>query len=404
MHAADPSCFAPVPAQARHASSEFSCHSDGWKIDNAEISLTASIEPYLLTEELDGMFALHIHQPHRLTIPGHLIFVHKTDSEANVPTFTRASVGSETWKSHLRTRHGAHMPFPTRVIQLRLTRQPLLWTNRFEASIVYRVRFQVCTYIECTAFQRPLRCPCAGVSALARKSAIRPGNKECEVSICLCAAIALTCCLIIKLMDDVELPGCLRTDDASQPLCVELSLSHTIYNDGLDERQILREYCRTAKWGYRENETLRTDSEVICVRGREREILLKTRVGLDVEMSEWFSSCGTHAAVIDFCFEGFIIRYLPDTDLRLCESVAYVSRHVFEQLRDVKETLDTVLSNCMMLKKRWRRYVAVRFWRIRIRATTANLAERRSSRQADWDAQPGRNLSKQEKSRRSRKL
>ena len=161
-------------------------------------------------------------------------------------------------KSHLRIHHRAHMPFPTLVNQLRLTRQPLLLTREFETRIGLRVRFQSHSCIECIAFGRPLDDPCAKLRDWPESLRVARSTMEWEVSICPRAATGIHCCLIIKLVDDVELLVCLGMDDTFRPFCIGLPLSHGVYND-LDERIILREYCRSAKRGYTENETVITD-------------------------------------------------------------------------------------------------------------------------------------------------
>jgi len=147
-------------------------------------------------------------------------------------------------------------------------------------------------------------------------------------------------------MDDVEILACLGLDDAFRVFLIVLPLSHGIYNDDLDERMILQEYCRNARRSHRENKTMITDLEMTCVRGGERGTFLETLGSLDAEISTAFGSYRDYSvtATINFQFQEFILRYLLSTDLRSAESLACVPRDVFGQLH-VEETLETVRRN-----------------------------------------------------------
>lgn len=344
MLAEDPSCFRQFPAHASHAyHDDLFRLSEGWSINNAGISMTASIEPYLLTAELDGIFALYLHQPHRFaSSPGYVILVQEVDQGGDIITFARVAIDGETWKSHLRTHRGAQMPFPTRVEKLRLTRHPLMLAHELEASIGLRVKFHSCPSIECVAFERPVRNPGAMLRNWSASRRLPTRNMEWEISIRPRAAAGIHCCLVIKLVDDVELLVCLGIDDAFRPFCIVLPLSHEIYNDDLDERGILREYCRSAKRHHKEHETVVTESKMVCVRGREKDTFIETPLGLDAEFSTTSGSCVNYTATIDFRFQEFILRYLPDADVSFGESLACVSRGVFERLRSVENSLEEV--------------------------------------------------------------
>jgi hypothetical protein len=93
MLALNPSYFLDildnVRSMTRHRTNLFSI-SEGWSLNNAGISIQASIYPYLLTDEFKRIFALYLHEPHTFTSLA--IFVKEHDTGQGIRTFTRVTI------------------------------------------------------------------------------------------------------------------------------------------------------------------------------------------------------------------------------------------------------------------------------------------------------------------------
>lgn len=328
MLASHPSCFPDIPDSVRTTGrncTDLFFMSGGWSLNNAGMSMEASIYPYLLTDEFECIFALHLHEPHTYTIlPGFAIFIKKHDTRRGIPTFARVTIDGIAWTSYSTVKRETYLPFGYEVVKLRLIRQPLEDIRTPAGSCGYAVNFASDASGQCVAYQRPVGDPHAKLRSWQQIQKTCSGLLDCSFSANPRNATGVHGYLLFTLMDDVQILVCLGLSRDFQPLCIMLPFCKQMLDEGLYCEKILREH------GFD------TERNMICLYGEDQCLESDTDLGLSLEISTWSSHAGKLEAKIKFDVEKFVQYYLPTADLSCYGSLDCIPRDIFGMLLDVE--------------------------------------------------------------------
>jgi hypothetical protein len=335
MLASNPSCFSDIPDRVmsvtRHRTDLFTI-SEGWSLNNAGISIQASIYPYLLTNDFESVFALHLHEPHKFTShPGLAIFVKKHDTQQGTRTFARVTIDGIAWIFSTAESKSLY-----NVVRLRLVRQPLEDIHTPIKSCGFTVSFTSDTLDPCVAYQRPSGDLDAKLRSWQQIRKTRSGWLKCSFLANPKNATGVHGYLLFTLMDDVQILICLGLSKNFQPLCIVLPLCKQMLDEGIGCAEILREYESISKYRSDSFEILDAKIQMLCLCGDSQVLESFTDLGLSVDISDGSSHTGKLEADIRFDVKKFVQYYVPTTDLSSCGSIDYIPREMFGQLLDVE--------------------------------------------------------------------
>jgi hypothetical protein len=344
MLASNPSCFSDIPENVRSMSrncTDLFSMSEGWSLNNAGISIQASIYPYLLTDEFECIFALHLHEPHTFTsLPGLAIFVKEHDTRRGIRTFARVTIDGIAWTSS--NTESGHL---YNVVKLRLLRQPLEDIHTPTGSCGFTVSFTSDATDLCAAYQRPFGNFEAKLRSWQQIRKTGNGLLKCSFSANPKNATGVHGYLLITLMYDIQILICLGLSVNFQPLCVVLPFCKQMLDEGLRCATILRNYESIS--GYRSDffEIFDTEIQMICLCGEDQTLESSTDIGLSLEVSAQSSHTGKLEAEIKFDVGKFVQYYLPTTDLSCYDSIGYIPREDFGQLVDLELRIGSTRRN-----------------------------------------------------------
>jgi hypothetical protein len=339
MLASNPSCFSDIPESVRSMTRQrtdlFSI-SEGWSLNNAGISIQASIYPYLLTDEFECIFALHLHEPHTFTsFPGLAIFVKKHDTRQGIRTFARVTIDGIAWTSST-----AESGYLYDVVKLRLLRQPLEDIHTPIGSCGFTVSFMSDALDPCVAYQRPSGNFDAKLRSWQQIRKTCSGSLKCSFLANPKNATGVHGYLLFTLMYDIQILICLGWSDNFQPLCIVLPFCKQMLDEGIGCAKILREYKSISQYRSDSFEIFDTEIQMLCLCGDDQVLESSTDLGLSLEISDGSSHTGKLEADIRFDVEKFVQYYIPTADLSCYGSIGYIPGEIFGQLLDVE--LETV--------------------------------------------------------------
>ncbi|KAI4264897.1 MAG: hypothetical protein L6R42_000011 [Xanthoria sp. 1 TBL-2021] len=339
MLASNPSCFSDIPdsvrSMTRNRTNLFSM-SEGWSLNNAGISIEASIYPYLLTDEFECIFALYLHEPHAsYSLPGLAIFVKKHDTRQGIRTFARVTIDGIAWTSST-AEPNMDLRLNYKVVKLRLLRQPLEDVHTPTRSCGFTVSFTSDALDPCAAYQRPSGNFEAKFRSWQEIRKTCNGSLKCSFSANPTNATGVHGYLLFTLMDDIQILICLGLSDNFQPLCIMLPFCKQMLDKGLGCVKILREYNSISRYQSDFFEIFDTEIQMICLRGEDQTLESFTDIGLSLEISDRSSHTGKLEAEIKFDVEKFVQYYIPTADLLCYGSINCIPREIFEQLLDVE--------------------------------------------------------------------
>ena len=170
MLASDPNCFSDTPHILQHpnfATNVFVL-SKGWSINNGGLSISASIRPHILTDDLEGVFALYLHETFTYeNSAGCVIFLQRVDTHRGTHSYQRVVVNGSSWArlgwTALTTASTRYLPSEFEVSQLFITRRPLI---ELECSGTrgFTLKFTSHTPVQCAARSRPVDKPEASLT------------------------------------------------------------------------------------------------------------------------------------------------------------------------------------------------------------------------------------------------
>jgi hypothetical protein len=330
MLASNPSCFSDIPdivrSMTRHRTDLFSI-SEGWSLNNAGISIQASIYAYLLTDEFERIFALHLHEPHTFTSLA--IFVKEHDTRQGIRTFARVTIDGIAWTSSTTESRRLYS-----VEKLRILRQPLEDILTSIGSCGFTVSFTSDALDPCVAYQ----CPSGNLDANLRSwQQIRKtcsGSLKCSFLANPKNATGVHGYLLVTLMYDIQILICLGLSDSFQPLCIVLPFCKEMLDKGIGCASILQEYKSISKYRSGPFEIFDAEIQMLCLCGDDQALESSTNLGLSLEISDGSSHTGKLEADIRFDVEKFVQYYVPNADISCSGSIDYIPREIFGQLLD----------------------------------------------------------------------
>ena len=343
MLASHPSCFRDIQDSAmtrvRNCTDVFSM-SGGWSLNNAGISMEASIHPYLLTDEFECIFALHLHEPHTYTnLPGFAIFLKKHATRRGFPSFARVTIDGIAWTSHLTVKPETYLPFGYKVVRLSIIRQPLEDIRTPAGACGYAVDCASDASVQCASYQRPVGDPRAKLRSWQQIQKTCSGLLNCSFSVNPRNATGVHGYLLFTLLDDVQILLCLGLNRDFQPLCTILPFCKQMLDEGLRCETILRECGWISRHQRDFYEIFDTEVHMICLCGDDQCLESDTDLGFSLEVSNWSSQAGKLEAKIKFDTEKFIRCYLPTADLSCYDPHDCIPRNIFGRLLDVELNL-----------------------------------------------------------------
>jgi hypothetical protein len=332
MLASNPSCFSDIPNSIRSTTTKctnsFSI-SKGWSVNNAGISIEASIHPYLLADGFECIFALHLCEPFSSTSFSDLaIFVKKHDTRQGIPAFARVTIDGVAWTS------SRAAPL-CKVVELRLLRYPLEDICTPVGSCGFIVSSRSDDMDLCTAYQRPFGDAETKLRSWQQIGTTSNGLLDCSFSASRRNATGLHGYLLFTFMSDIQILVCLGLSRDFQPLCIILPFCKQMLDNGLLGYEILRE-CDSISRGQSESfELFNKGLHMICLCGGDQILEHGADIGLSLEISDGWNHAGKLEAKITFDGERFVRYYIPTSNLSSCFSVDVMSRETFDQLLDV---------------------------------------------------------------------
>lgn len=351
MLAARPSCFSDVldtvGTTASVRANLFSIFG-GWSMNNAGLSMEANIHPYLLTEDFECIFALHLRELHTVkSSSGFAVFLKKHRSQQRTPSFSRVTVDGCACASQLEMSHGIYLPFGYEITQLRLTRQPLEDVRTSAGPCGYAVNFTSDASVHCAAYQRPADDPLAELRSWEHIQRTWHQSPNFLFTVDRRSATGLHGYLLFTLMDGIEILVCLGLNWNFQPLCIVLPLCKQMRDEGLCSYTILREYRDISAYERESHKIFDTGIQMIGLCGEDHCLESKIDLGLFVEISDLSSHTGKFEAKIEFDTGKFIQYYLHTADLSCYGSLECIPREIYERLLDIESEL------CLMRRKRY---------------------------------------------------
>jgi hypothetical protein len=338
MLASNPSCFADTPDNIRSMTRSYTnlfSMSEGWTLNNAGITIKASICPYLITSDFECIFAMHLHEQY--TFSGNLglaIFV-KKEQEQGSRTFARVTIDGVAWTSSA-TEPDRYMWSRHRVVKLILLRQSIQDIRTPTRPCGFTVTFTLDALDLCAAYQRPPGNFEASLRSWQRIRKTSSGSLKCWFSANPKYATGVHGYLLITLMYDIQVLICLGLSDNFQPLCVVLPLCKRELDEGLGCARILREYRTISKNRSDSFEIFDTEIQMICMCGEDNALENFTDIGLSLGVSDQSSHTGKLEAMIQFDVGKFVQYYVPTADLSSYEAIGYIPREDFGKLSDVE--------------------------------------------------------------------
>lgn len=335
MLASSPACFSEVPdyvkSMARASTNHFSM-SEGWSLNNAGISIEACIYPYLLTNEFECIFVLHLHEPYgSRRFHGLAIFVKKEDTRQGLRNFVRVTIDGLAWTSS--TAEPEMVPRTGRIENLRLLRHPLEDIRTPVESCGFTLSFTSNTGDPCAAYQRPSDNREAKFKSwqIIRKTC--SGSLECTFSANPKNATGVHGYLLLTLMYDIQILICLGLSNVFQPLCIMIPFCKPLLDEGVKNWRILRECDSISRCKSSSFEIFDREIQMICLCGEDQVLESSTDVGLSLAISDSSSQTGKLEAAINFDVEEFIQYYVPTVDLSRYGATD-IPREIFDDLDD----------------------------------------------------------------------
>jgi hypothetical protein len=349
MLASDPACFSNLPdrvkSMARTCKTLFSTL-EGWSLDNSGIGITVSICPYLLTNEFECIYALHLHEPYTFcNVPGFAIFVRHHGDRMGIRCFERVTIDGVAWNSS-RDRPIAHPVFGNRVEKVRILRQPLedIRTSADE-TCGFVVSFVTDAAVSCAAYQRPCGDSHDDLRSWREMQMTCSGSLDCSFQENCNNATGLHGYLLLTLLDEVQIMICLGLNHAFQPLCIALPLCKRILDEGLTCTSVLRKYNCISRGEEGFFEIFDTEIHMACLQGEQQALESRTDIGISLEISDTSCYAGMFKAEINFDIGQFIQYYVPTADVSYYVYSDSIPRATFDSLLDAGFKIDAGRQN-----------------------------------------------------------
>ncbi|OAL44948.1 hypothetical protein IQ07DRAFT_684390 [Pyrenochaeta sp. DS3sAY3a] len=350
MLASNPSCFVDIPDRvrslARYCTRVFSM-SEGWSLNNAGISIKATILPYLLTDEFERIFVLFLHDLDSFYHdPGWAIFVKEHDTRQGIRTFARVTIDRIAWTSFA-AEPGMYRPWPYKFIELRLLRQSLEDFSSPNRSCEFTVSFTSDSSDPSTAYERPfgnIEGELRSWPQIQKMQKTPGGWLKCSFSASNKSATGLHGYLLFTLMYDIQILVCLGLSSNFQPLCIMLPFCKMILDGGLNCATILRVYERVSRDQSEPFEIFNQEIQMICLCGEDLILQSSTDIGLSLQISDQYSPPGKLDAQIKFDVEQFVRYYIPTADHSCYDNVNNIPHEYFRQLAGLELNLRAMRS------------------------------------------------------------
>lgn len=345
MLASNPSCFVDIPDSVRSMAARNSTlftMSEGWSLNNAGISIKASISPYLLTDRFESIFALYLHEFYSFhRNPGLAIFVKEHDTRQGVRTFARVTIDSIAWTSSA-SEPQIYWPWLYPIVELRLLRQSLEDVHTPNGSCGFTVSFTSDSLYPCAAYQRP---PVNVEGMLRSWPQIRKtssGSLKCSFSANHKSATGVHGYLLFTVMHNIQILICLGLNSNFKPFRMILPFCKQILDEGLTCATFLREYDTISQNQSKGFEIFDREIQMIFLCGENQILDSFTDNGLSLEISYYLDHAGKLDADIKFDVEKFVRYYMPTDDHSWYDSIDCIPRGLLRKLADLELKLGPI--------------------------------------------------------------
>jgi hypothetical protein len=345
MLASDPVCFADVPNVLQDSSSleDIFKLSQGWSINNAGIRINATIEPYALTDDLEAVFELYLHEPCTFhPSAGFAILLQREEPRLGGYTYRRVVVNGSSYARSRRTRPVdlTHiLPAIKHVSELFITRHALEELE-IDRTREFVFEFTSDSPVRCSARSRPANRLKDRLRnwPLAREA--RQGYLKCSFHADARYAVGILGHLVVTLVDEIEVLICLGLDRGFQPLCVVLPFSKQIYCSRLNAGNIMSAYERIVRSQDTQQLVFDPTRHMVCAGGSGGSLELEMYAGIALEITS--GNAVKHEILVEFRVEDYIRHYLPTVDLSCSDPLMCLRQHDFDKLVHLDSDLNVL--------------------------------------------------------------
>jgi hypothetical protein len=345
MLASDPVCFANIPdvLQDSNFGEDIFMLSRGWNTNNAGVRMSATIEAYALTDELEAIFTLYLHEPntfeHSVGFAIFLLKKAKGESTYQRVVVNKSSYARIGWGAAERVDMTDMLPGSKHVSELFITRHAL-WELEIDRTREFALKFTSDSLIQCSARSRPVNELDARIQDWPLAEESHRGNLKCSFDTDARYAIGVLGHLVVTLVDGVHVLICLGLDREFQPLCAVLPFSKQIYCSWVDARNIMNAFHLIMRNQDTHQVVFDPERHMICARGSDNSLELDMGVGIALKITA--ENAVKHEVSIEFRVEDYIRHYLPTFGISGLDPLICLQRHDVDELLHIDSRMSAL--------------------------------------------------------------
>jgi hypothetical protein len=297
--------------------------------------VTAAIQPYILTEDFEAVYALILHEPYMSGDSfGFVIFL-RGKLRSGRSTYQRVSINGSTYAEAdaAATREIIRrFPESQRVSELLITRNALT-ELKVDGTRGFDLKFTSDFPVRCIAHSRPTDDFRARLEDWPMVRSSLRGILQCSITADARHAVGLLGHLVVTLLDEVQVLVCFGLNHNFQHLFVVLPFSKRTYCSQINADKILRAFNHIMVDQDNDRQIFDSERHMICASITDCPSEIQMDVGFAFKIDS--GEAGKHELSIEFRVEEYIRHCLPAIDLHCHDPRDCLQRHDVDKMLEL---------------------------------------------------------------------